>query len=153
MKDHGNYPPTSSRVFCRFHVNNHDIAIAMRHACERGWSPYSHGSENGPEDRLVRINYYKTEIFKYEFQYIFFLWSMTHQPGAYETKHGSAQLNQNGAMQTTSLQSNNCLFTLCPYFQSSLVLFASIPSFGQAVIRMFNCLSIDKEEITVSFPR
>ena len=52
---------------------------------------------------------------------------------------------------TTSLQCNNCL--LCPYSQSSLALFVCNPNFGQAVIRMFNCLSIDKEEITVSFPR
>ena len=40
-----------------------------------------------------------------------------------------------------------------PYSQSSLALFACIPTFGQAVIRIFNCLSIDKEEITASFTK
>ena len=25
-------------IFCRFHVNNDDITIVMRHACERAWS-------------------------------------------------------------------------------------------------------------------
>ena len=54
---------------------------------------------------------------------------------------------------TPSPQWKNCLCTLWPSFQSSLALFACIPNFGHAVILILNCLSIDKEEISVLFPR
>ena len=32
---------------------------------------YNLGSESGPEERLVRIGYFKTKIFEYEFKDIF----------------------------------------------------------------------------------
>ena len=47
-------------IFCRFNVNNGDTIIVLRHACERAWFMYSHGSDPGPEGRLVRIGYLKT---------------------------------------------------------------------------------------------
>ena len=46
-------------IFCRFHVNNEDTTIVMRHACERTWSIYNHGSETGLEKRLLRIAFFK----------------------------------------------------------------------------------------------
>ena len=49
---------------------------------------------------------------------------------------------------THSLQRNNCLCTLWPYYQSSEALFVCSHIFGQTVIRIYNCLSIDKEEMT-----
>ena len=54
---------------------------------------------------------------------------------------------------TPSLEWNNCLCSLGSYSQSFLVSFVRIPNFCQAVIRMFNCLSSNKGETTVSFPR
>ena len=39
------------------------------------------------------------------------------------------------------------------FIQYPYALFACIPNFSQAVIKIFYCLSIDKEEITVLFPR
>ena len=43
---------------------------------------------------------------------------------------------------------------ICGLIPSLLGLsFVYIPNFGQAVVQMFNCLSIDKEEIAVLFPR
>ena len=48
---------------------------------------------------------------------------------------------------------NNCLPTVLPCSQSSFTFFARVPNFGEAAIRMFNCLSFDKEEIIKSFPR
>ena len=53
-------PSCLFHIFCRFHVNNDDITIVMRHACELVWSNNSHGSDTGPEERLVRIGYFKT---------------------------------------------------------------------------------------------
>ena len=78
--------------FLSIHVNKEDITIVMRHACERAWFIYSHGSETGPEERLVCIGYFKTKSFEYEFKDIFFLWCMTHQPGTYKMKYESAQI-------------------------------------------------------------
>ena len=52
-----------------------------------------------------------------------------------------------------SLQWNNCLCTVWTYFQSSVALSVFIPKFGQAVIVVFNCLSIDKAENIVLFPK
>ena len=52
-------------VFCRFHVNNDDI-ISLSSCSTRAnvydlfISIYSHGSESGPDDRLVHIGYFKT---------------------------------------------------------------------------------------------
>ena len=54
---------------------------------------------------------------------------------------------------TPSLQWNNCLYTLRLYSQSFVAVFVHNPNLCQAVIWMFKCLSIDKEEITVLFPR
>ena len=47
-------------IFCRFHANNDDITIVIRHACEQVWFIYSHSSETGPKERLVCIGYFKT---------------------------------------------------------------------------------------------
>ena len=51
---------------------------------------------------------------------------------------------------TPSLQWNNWLCTPLPYPQS---LFVYIPNLSQVDIWMFKCLSNDKEEIAVLFPR
>ena len=40
------------------------------------------------------------------------------------------------------LQWNNCQHTPWPYSKFPAALFARVPNFGQAVIRIFNCLSI-----------
>ena len=42
-------------IFCQFHVNNDDITIVMRHAGEREWSIYSHGSETVHEIGVHRL--------------------------------------------------------------------------------------------------
>ena len=47
----------------------------------------------------------------------------------------------------SSLQWNNCLCTFWPYSKSFMALFANISNFDEAVIRMFNCLSINKEHL------
>ena len=47
-------------IFYRFQVNNDDITIGMRYACERAWSIHSQGSETGTEETLVRPGYFKT---------------------------------------------------------------------------------------------
>ena len=52
-----------------------------------------------------------------------------------------------------SLQWTNCLCTLRPYAPYSVTLLVHIPALGKAVIWMFKCLAVDKEEITVFFPR
>ena len=85
-------------IFCRVHVNNGDITIVMRHSCDTECSIYSHGSEAGPDEKLVRIGYFKTETFEYEFKHIF--------PMVYDTlaRHLSnktekcPKLNQNGVI-------------------------------------------------------
>ena len=45
-------------IVCRFHVNNDDVTFVMRHARKRVGSIHSHGSETGPEERLVCIGYF-----------------------------------------------------------------------------------------------
>ena len=50
---------------------------------------------------------------------------------------------------TPSLLWNNCLCIQWRNFQSFVALFVCILNFDQAVIQMFKCLSIDKEEINV----
>ena len=60
-------------MFGWFRVDNADIVIVMQHACKRAWSIYSNGSGTEPEEILARIDYLQTEIFEYEFQYIFLM--------------------------------------------------------------------------------
>ena len=47
-------------IFSRFHVKHDDITTFMRHACDRAISIYNHGSETGPEQILVPIDFFKT---------------------------------------------------------------------------------------------
>ena len=45
------------------------------------------------------------------------------------------------------------LYGLIPNLHIVIAFFVCIPNLGQAVSWMFQCLSIDQEEITVLFPR
>ena len=76
--------------FSQFHVNNDDITIVMRHACERASYTYSHVSEIGTEERLLHIDSFKTKIFEFEFNDIFAMVYDT--PGTEEIKYESAQI-------------------------------------------------------------
>ena len=64
---------------------------------------------------------------------------------------GRLQFNEVFVQKTTPVKLLPVYFvSLFPFF---LALFSCIPDFDQAVIRMFNSLSIDNEEIIVLFPR
>ena len=58
-----------------------------------------------------------------------------------------------GLEKTPSLQWNNCLCTSWPYSQIFCSIFVCVPNSGQAVIRIFNRLSIDKGETTLLFQK
>ena len=71
-------------------LNNDDTTIAMRHACERTWSIYCYGAEICPDERLVRIGNFRTNIFEYEFTDIFPVGYDI--PARHEIKYENAQI-------------------------------------------------------------